>query len=397
MIRSSQIQLGGAPIQAEWSPDGAWIAITAVDRSKKAPAPWILSLIEMRTGRCARVVLPSKKALTSIAFSPDSTRLAGTLVTSVSNAPDGSNPDRERYTREGYTTRILQWKVGACRQTGLPLQEEGIASALAYRSGGRYLAVTVQSALAGDRILRDLDLRSGSAVSSLRILSSWAAFFGPERAFGFARDGTRLYRLTGFDDYTEIRSALWDMGENKAPDQAMPPWDVEIPDQFMLLWHPLHVKDNAEGLTAWDAATGQRIRLPQMPHGRATTVCFDRSSTRAAVTVARVDSESITMTWDTVTGRSTGDRLRTKGYVDTMMFASDGNLEVAVVRKNSILLWRLPKVLPSLHEMELRTWVMLGTRLNELGELERIGAEDWIDLRQELRELNEERRDLARR
>ena len=71
------------------------------------------------------------------------------------------------------------------------------------------------------------------------------------------------------------------------------------------------------------------------------------------------------------------------------MFLRDGSLQAAAVQGDSIRLWRLPKSLPPLHELELRTWVMSGTRLNEFGQLEDISNEDWVDLRQELRELTE--------
>ena len=47
----------------------------------------------------------------------------------------------------------------------------------------------------------------------------------------------------------------------------------------------------------------------------------------------------------------------------------------------------MPQIVTELHEMELRTWVALGAKLNDQGTVVPIGWKEWCRYRDELDEL----------
>jgi hypothetical protein len=85
--------------------------------------------------------------------------------------------------------------------------------------------------------------------------------------------------------------------------------------------------------------------------------------------------------WETGTGQPCGRPLRN---VQAVAFSPDGRL-LATGSLGGAWLWPLPPAPASLREMELRTWVALGARLDAQGVAEVIPWQEWQQLRAVLR------------
>ena len=209
-LRSTDFDLGGAPVRVEWSPSGRWIAIGAVNPGevkstfggrmtpdsacppfitsiKKVVAPWTLTLMDAATGRTARVPLPQGEALGSMAFSPDSSRLAGAMVRPL--ASSGGGAANQNWGR--YATRIVQWDVPTRRLVGPRIKIAGVTTAVTYSSEGRRLIAVVTGS---GTARRDMDARIGQQVSSTQLMggSSWYGLSGLDGS------GARFYTLSLF-------------------------------------------------------------------------------------------------------------------------------------------------------------------------------------------------------
>jgi WD40 repeat protein len=127
----------------------------------------------------------------------------------------------------------------------------------------------------------------------------------------------------------------------------------------------------------WEAATGKPHGPPLRLHIAALNVAFSPNGRLLATPF----DEGIARLWETGTGEPCGPPLPAGGSVT---FSPNGKLLATASAVSAAVLWPVPSAPADLREMELRTWVALGARLDAAGGVEAIPWQEWQQLRDEL-------------
>jgi len=134
----------------------------------------------------------------------------------------------------------------------------------------------------------------------------------------------------------------------------------------------------------WDAHTGKPHGQPLLI-GQPVQELHFRPGTDQLAVVAR---DGTVRLLETATGMMLAAPIRHSGQFLKVQFSPDGKLlattDLGVDGLGSMRLWALPQSSHSLEEMELRTWVALGVRLDANGVFEAISEPEWQGLRQKL-------------
>jgi WD40 repeat protein len=330
-----------------FSPDGKRL-VTATQEA--------LYLWDARTGRPHGRPLGNKD-LNALAFSPD-----GRLVIAASGWGDD---------------KVRMWEAATGRPHGRPFKLPGAAWDLAVSPNGRLLATNVQHTV--------LLLEGGGPPSETTLHSRGR----PARhshyvwALAFSRDGTRLASTTRADGTVW----LWDTTTGQARDPLL-----RQPDPIQALEFSPDGKWLATGsdngiARLWDAITGEPGGLTLRHQGVIRSVTFSQDG-RFLATGSMDRSARV---WDLSTGQPSSPRLRHANRVHRVAMSPDGRLLATASWDGTARLWRLPAVPTGRREMELRTWVELGARLDAQGNPVAIPWQQWCAYRDELRAIDSQK------
>jgi WD40 repeat protein len=122
----------------------------------------------------------------------------------------------------------------------------------------------------------------------------------------------------------------------------------------------------------WDATTGLAVGPPLQHTARVEWISFSPDG-RHVVTAGR---DNVAQVWDVHTGRRVGAPWHNATYVYRAEFSPDGQ-HLATSGVGEVRLWTLPTPPENVAEMERRTWLETGARLNADGEPEAIAWREW--------------------
>jgi WD40 repeat protein len=132
----------------------------------------------------------------------------------------------------------------------------------------------------------------------------------------------------------------------------------------------------------WDTSTWKPHGAPFGQQAFTQALAFSPDSNLLAVGSA----DGLVRLIDIATGLSCGPPLRHGMFVTSVAFSPDGRRLATGSFDKTVRLWPVPRLVPDLREMELRTWVALGAR-RKAGAVEAIPWEEWQGLRAELKDL----------
>jgi WD40 repeat protein len=288
---------------------------------------------------------PREAGLNAIAFSPDGSRLA------AANATHG----------------IYLWDVD--RATLAAPVQEGVPSSLAFAPDGSTLAWLRWRNPLGDA-LRIWDMEASEPVT-FPYADLVGGYVGDPGGVDFDSTGDRvlLVRHQG-------RAAVFgtrDMGQvgrnmllNGRSDCAR--WS---PDDSLIV-------TSSEDASAqlWDATTQRPVGPPMSHRARVRWANFSLDGTY----VATASDDRTAQLWDVATGKRVGLPLRHTSSVLCIEFSPDGRY-VATAATQDARLWKLPDTPDALEEVQRKTALATGQRLDGQGAVEPLAWREWQALR----------------
>jgi WD40 repeat protein/serine/threonine protein kinase len=431
--RGESLRHGGRVTSVRFSPDGRLLATHANDG--------LLRLWDVRTNRIRGLPFPMA-GHSAQSFSPDGTFLAvghttGTRVWQVNRKPwtvifehsdpvwaiDLSHDGNRLATASGSAVRI--WEVATGRHLLYPLLGVSgdlehfpfIPSSVLFSPDGALLAV-----IDSPKTVRLLDAVTGQPVGRSM------AHPGRVQNLAFSPDGRRLATSTFesraeqptirlFDTATQVligtylheslclamspggrqlavgdrawRARIWELADGLKPNRVLEQgeWCLSLDYSANGSW--LATGTKAGRVHLWSASSGERRgssvklegpvkKLKLSPDGRLlATATFDIFENR----------HGPVRLWDlTVTPPYPSVELPESVGTLSLALTADGRWLAIGQNDGMARLLRMPTLPETTREMQLRTWVALGTRASE-GEFKGIAAEEWQALRAELQAL----------
>ncbi|MEO2006251.1 MAG: WD40 repeat domain-containing protein, partial [Candidatus Poribacteria bacterium] len=140
------------------------------------------------------------------------------------------------------------------------------------------------------------------------------------------------------------------------------------------------IVDEDDVATVWDVAAGARIGSSMHAPHEVVSVRFHPKRDLLLLTYGRRGAQM----WDISTGSAYGLPILPPGGVRAAAFSTDGAEVFSVGMAGPVLRQRLPSLPASVDDMSRRTWLATGTRVGATGQVERVPASEWRELRPSL-------------
>jgi WD40 repeat protein len=282
--------------------------------------------------------------VTSVAFSPDGTRLASGSYSSVTvsevasgrvlrTLPGGANclafsPDGTRLATGGsHDKSIKLWDVVSGKELHIiqgPRREVNIAeqiNTLAFSPDGKLLASGSH-----DGAVKVWDVASGKELRTLRGKKDsgtpnmvWSVAFSP--------DGTRLASNEG------RTVKLWEVASGKELGTLQRHKDQVVSVAFSPDGTRLASGSNDRTVMVWDVASAKALRTLRGHRGESTRVAFSSDGTR----LASSSNDHTVKVWDVASGQELRT-LRHESLVGALAFSSDG-MRLASGSDGTVRVW----------------------------------------------------------
>jgi WD40 repeat protein/tRNA A-37 threonylcarbamoyl transferase component Bud32 len=415
-----------------FSPDGNLLATGSLDGTARVWDP--------ATGELFCAPLRHQGVVYAVAFSPDGKLLAsasedGTarlwatvnkarsrpmqhnrLINAIAFSPDGrqlaTGPD-------GGDARL--WEVETGQPLGPPLHHQDDVTAVVFSPNGRLLAtgsddgaVLLWDPSTGQprgRLsrqkhgVRALAFTPDGTLLACGLANGVVQFLEPNTGKPHGKPFPKQERLTGLafspDGKLMVTGAgsaaqLWDVATREPCGKFLRRGGEVRGVQFSpdgKRW----VVASEDGIAQlWDIATGQPCGPPLRHQGEVWSAGFSPDGNLLATGL----SDNTVRVWDVGRGSAIYSfPLRHgrpgKGPVRAVAFSPDGKLLASASVDGSARLWRLPQAPADLRAMQLGTWVALGARQSESGDVEVIPWQEWRELREKLQILEVKRQTAA--
>ena len=314
---------------------------------------------------------------------------------------------------------IQLWDIAAARPREKPLEFAKDILGLAFSPDGRRLA-----AMSGEGVVQMWDPATGKLHDPpFKAERMEAAFFDMQ----ISADGKLVATRCTFGVF------LWRTDKGQRLPFSEHKFTGAMSPQGKALVMSVKDDETVSSVSVEDPLTGQTVA--PLPYARFALELPAEFSPDGKLLAIPLEDQTVEL-WDLATGKPHGPRLVNRQQIQRLVFAPDGKLLVTVspsgtlrlwdvasgqqlgpawdsagglkaeqlglplqiafspdgrwlgtVGATHLRLWPLPKAALSLREMELRTWLATGVRLNDQGAWQSIPGPEWHVLRRELQGL----------